>query len=128
MIGQLISLYKTRKDLALAKLIAREMVVEGVIERASWPIVVAKFWLGIKVALMAVVICALLALAATTHWSLVIVALPFGGVVFAIVRLWRGVNAGIEHVSDLAKTEIQKRTSGMKNTPASDQVNQTQEI
>ena len=115
MIGQLISLYRARKDPGLAKRIASEMVVEGVIERASWPIVIAKFWLGIAIAVMAVLICALLALAATTHWSLGVVTLPLGGVIYAIVRLWRGVNAGIEHVSNLAKTEIHKRTSRVEN-------------
>lgn len=121
MIGQLISLYRARKDPALAKRIASEMVVDGVIERASWPIVVAKFWLGIAIAVMAVVICALLALAVTTHWSVGIVTLPLGGVIYAIVKLWRGVNAGVEHVSDLAKTEIQKRTSrvGKPESPVS---------
>ena len=111
MIGQFISLYKARKDPALAKRIASEMIVEGAIERASWPIVIVKFWLGIAIAVMGVVICALLALAATTHWSVGIIAFPLGGVIYAIVKLWRGVNGGIEYVSDLAKTEIKKRTS-----------------
>ena len=115
MIGQLISLYRARKDPGLAKRIASEMVVEGVIERASWPIVIAKFWLGIAIAVMAVLICSLLALAPTTHWSLGVVTLPLGGVIYAIVRLWRGVNAGVEHVSNLAKTEIQKRTLRVDN-------------
>ena len=111
MLGQFISLYNARKDPTLAKRIASEMIVEGAIERASWPIVIAKFWLAIAIAIMGVVICALLALAVTTHWSVGIVTLPLGGVIYAIVKLWRGVNAGVEHVSDLAKTEIQKRTS-----------------
>ena len=104
MLGQFISLYKARKDPALAKRIASEMVVDGVIERASWPIVIA-------IVVMAVMICALLTLAATTHWSVGIIALPLAGVIYAIVKLWRGVNAGVEHVSDLAKAEIKKRTS-----------------
>ena len=111
MLGQFISLYKARKDPALAKRIASEMVVDGVIERASWPIVIAKFWLSIAIVVMAVMICALLTLAATTHWSVGIIALPLAGVIYAIVKLWCGVNGGIEYVSDLAKTEIKKRTS-----------------
>ena len=130
MIGQFISLYRARKDPALAKRIASEMVVEGVIERASWPIVIAKLWLGVGIAVMAVVICALLALAATTHWSVAIVTLPLVGAIYAIVKLWRGVNAGIEHVSNLAKTELHKRTSGAENpeSPAVSQPSPAQEI
>ena len=111
MIGHLISLYKARKDPALAKHIASEMVVEGVIERVSWPIVIAKFWLAIAIAVLAVLICALLVLAGTFHWSFAILALPLGGVIYAIVRLWRGVNAGTEYVASLAKAELLKRTS-----------------
>ena len=121
MLGQFISLYKARKDPALAKRIASEMVVDGVIERASWPIVIAKFWLSIAIVVMAVMICALLTLAATTHWSVGIIALPLAGVIYAIVKLWRGVNGGIEYVSDLAKAELQKRTSrvGKPESPVS---------
>ena len=121
MLGQFISLYNARKDPTLAKRIASEMIVEGAIERASWPIVIAKFWLAIAIAIMGVVICTLLALAATTHWSVGIIALPFGGVIYVIVKLWRGVNAGIEYVSDLAKAELQKRTSrvGKPESPVS---------
>ena len=130
MLGQFISLYKARKDPALAKRIASEMVVDGVIERASWPIVIAKFWLSIAIVVMAVMICALLTLAATTHWSVGIIALPLAGVIYAIVKLWRGVNGGIEYVSDLAKTEIKKRTSGAENpeSPAVSQPSPAQEI
>ena len=101
---------RARRDPALAKRIAGEMIVEGAIERGSAPIVIAKFWLGIAIFAMGIVICAFLALAATTHWGFAILALPFVGAVYAIVKLWRGVNAGIEHVSNLAKTEIHKRT------------------
>ena len=111
MIGHLISLYKARKDPALAKDIASEMVVEGVIERVSWPIVIAKFWLAIAVAVIAVLICALLVLAGTFHWSFAIFTLPLRGIIYAIVRLWRGVNAGTEYVGSLAKAELRKRTS-----------------
>lgn len=124
MIGQFISLYKARKDLTLAKSIAGEMILDGVIERASWPIAIAKVWLSVAVVVLAILMCALLALALSTHWSVALLALPLGGAIYAIATLWRGVNAGIEQVSKLAKTELRKRTSKPQalhdlNTPAS---------
>jgi len=113
MIGQFIALYKARKDPELAKRIASEMIVDGVIERASWPITIAKLWLSLAIIAITAAIFILLAIGTATHWSLTIPILPLGGAIYGIIKLWRGVNTGMERVSSLAKAELGKRVGAL---------------
>lgn len=121
MIGQFIKLYKARKDMALAKSIASEMLVDGAIGRISWPIGIAKFWMSVGIAGCAVIILSFLSLAAFTHWGFAVPALPFCAAIYGIVRLWRGINAGLEHVSRIAKTELVNRTGGSTATKTTEE-------
>lgn len=114
MLTQTISLFKARNDSALAKRIASEMIVDGAIDRASWPLAIAKFWMGLGV----IGLCALIALfiwiGFAAHWTVAMPVLPMGGLVYAIIRIWRGLNKGVETVTDLAKTELGNRVEAIK--------------
>jgi len=113
MIGQFIALYKARKDSSFAKRLASEMIVDGVIGRAGWPLTIAKFWMTIGIIALTALVLLFLTLGTLTHWTLAIPALLFGGGVYGIVKLWRGVNAGVEHVTELAKTELGNRAASL---------------
>jgi len=109
MIGQFIALYKARKDPALAKRIASEIVVDGAIERVTWPLTVAKFWMVIGIALLVASLAAFLLIGTLTHWTLAIPTLPLGGAIYGIIRIWRGVNEGVDRVTTLIKSELSMR-------------------
>ena len=113
MLGQFIALYRVRKDPKLAKRIASEMIVDGAIDRASWPLTLAKFWMGVGIAVMTGLVAAFVLLGAFSHWALAIPSLPLSGAIYGVVRLWRGLNAGVEHVTQLAKTELSNRAAAL---------------
>ena len=117
MIRQFIALFRARKNLDLAKKLASEMIVDGAIDKVSWLLTVAKLWMSVGVAVISALILAFLLIGAATHWTLAIPILPLGAAIYAIIRLWRGANAGIGYVSELAKTELINRTTGL-NMPA----------
>lgn len=110
MIGQFIALYKARNDSALAKRIAGEMIVDGAIDRATWPLTLAKFWMVGGIALLVALITAFLLIGIFTHWTLAIPTLPLGGAIYGIIRVWRGLNEGVDHVTGLLKSEFNQRT------------------
>jgi len=114
MLGDMIALFKARKDLPLAKRIASEMIVDGAIDRASWPIVIAKFWMGVGIIALCILGCLFLGLGVATHWTLAIPVLLFGGGVYFIIRVWRGINKGVQAVTDLAKAELGNRVEAIK--------------
>lgn len=101
-----IKLFKARNDSALASQIAGEFAVDGAVEYASWPIRIAKFWMSIVLILLALVIILFLWLGSISHWTVAIPTLLFGGLAYLIVRIWRGIDAGIERVSEMAKVRI----------------------
>jgi cation transport ATPase len=113
MLGNMISLFKARKDPALAKQIASEMVVDGVIERAGWPVLVTKFWMAVVIFASALFAMLFLWAGIAGHWALALPAIIFGGLAYLVGRIWRGLNRGVETVSTLAKTELTKRTAGL---------------
>ncbi|MEP3653658.1 MAG: hypothetical protein ABJO36_02075 [Litorimonas sp.] len=114
MIRQFIALYRARKDLALAKQLASEMIIDGAIDKVSWPLTVAKLWMSVGVAVISALILAFLLIGAATHWTLAIPVLPLGAAIYAIIRLWRGANAGVGYVTHLAKTELRHKASLLK--------------
>ena len=114
MIGQFIALYRARKDPKLAKRIASEMIIDGAIERASWPLTLAKLWMGVGIAVMAGLAVLFILVGNGLHWALAIPALPFGGAIYGVIQLWRGINAGVEHVTQLAKTELGNKAAALK--------------
>lgn len=114
MIKDIFSLYKARKDAGLAKRIASEMIVDGVIDRASWPLAVAKFWLSLAIGVLTALILVFLVIGAFTHWTLAIPVFPLSGLIYGIIRIWRGANAGVERITRLAKQELGNRTAALK--------------
>ena len=110
MIGQFIALYKARNDSALAKRIAGEMIVDGAIDRATWPLSIAKLWMIVGIALIVILIIAFLLIGIFTHWTLAIPTLPLGAAIYGIIRVWRGLNEGVDHVTRLLKRELSQRT------------------
>ena len=114
MLGNTISLFKARKDPALAKNIASEMVVDGAIDRAGWPILVAKFWMMVAILGLIALIALFIWIGTATHMALAFPVLIFAALIYVILRLWQGLNRGLETVSDLAKTELKKRAAQLK--------------
>lgn len=114
MIRQFIALYRARKDLNLAKQLASEMIIDGTIDKVSWPLTMAKFWMSVGIAVIASLILAFLLIGFATHWALAIPAPPLAALIYGIVQLWRGANAGIRYVACLAKTELGNRATSLK--------------
>ena len=110
MIGQFIALYKARKDPELAKRIAGEMIVDGAIDRATWPLNIAKLWMTVGIALIVILIITFLLIGTFTHWTLAIPTLPLGAAIYGIIRLWRGINQGVDRVTAFMKSELSRRT------------------
>ena len=114
MLGDIIALFKARKDPALAKRIASDMIVNGAIDRASWPLMFAKLWMSVGI----IGFCALAALflwgGIAAHWTVAIPTLLFGGSAYLIIRIWRGINKGVQSVTELAKTELGRRAEAVK--------------
>ena len=114
MIGDMIALFKARKDIPLAKRIASDMVVDGAIDRASWPLAIAKFWMVIGIIGLGALTALFLWGGIAAHWALAIPAFLFGGLTYLIIRIWRGLNRGVQAVTELAKTELGKRADAIK--------------
>ena len=117
MIGDIIALFKARKDSRLAKRIAGEMIVDGAIDRASWPLTIAKFWMSAGIITLGSVAALFLWGGIMAHWTVALPAILFVGGIYLIIRIWRGLNKGIHTVTELAKTEIIKRTDAIKQRP-----------
>ena len=111
MILKFIALYRARKDLAVAKRLAGEMLVDGVIDRAGWPLAIAKLWMTAGVIILTALVLLFILIGSASHWSLAIPALPLIGAIYGIVKLWRGINVGVERVTQLAKLELANRAT-----------------
>lgn len=114
MIGQFIALYRARNDAALAKHIASEMIVDGVIDRAGWPLTIVKFWMAVGIVIATILIIVLLLVGSFTHWTLAIPTLPLCALIYAIARIWRGINAGVERVTEFAKIELGHKAANLQ--------------
>ena len=114
MIGNIAALFKARKDAELAKRIASEMAIDGAVEHFGWPIVIAKFWMGVAIFGLLALTALVIWLAVISHWSVAISALLFGGIIYVIIRLWRGLNLGVERVTTLAKAELTQQVSAIQ--------------
>jgi len=114
MLINMITLFKARKDPVLAKRIASDMIVEGAIDRASWPLAIAKFWMSIGIIALTFIFGLFLWGGIAAHWTVAIPTLPAGGLIYLIIGIWRGLNRGVQTVTDLAKTEIGKRAETLK--------------
>lgn len=114
MLGDMIALFNARKDFTLAKRIASDMVVNNTIDRASWPIAIAKFWMGIGLIALSFLAALFLWLGIMTHWALAIPAILFIGAGYLIIRLWRGLNTGLQTVRKIALTEVGKRMDAIQ--------------
>ena len=114
MLGNLLALFKARNDPKLAKSIASEMVIDGTIDRISWPLVIAKFWMGLALFGSLALTILLLWIGTISHWVFALPALIFGALIYLIIRIWRGLNRGVEKISQIAKTELKKRTEALK--------------
>jgi len=111
----IIKLYKARRDPALAAQIASELAVDGAVEYASWPIRIAKFWMAISMIGLTVFTALFLWLGAITHWTVAIPALLSGGLIYMIIRIWKGINAGTERVSAIAKAKVSTQLDHLKS-------------
>lgn len=119
MIGNFVALYRARADSTLAKRLASEMVVDGVVGRIGWPLTIAKLWMTAGITASAVLILLFLTLGTLTHWALALPALPFGGIIYGITKVWRGINKGVDHVTRLAKTELGNKAASLSIKSAS---------
>ena len=117
MIGQFIALYRARKDPILAKRLAGEILVDGVIGRISWPLTFAKFWMAVGIVGLFVILALLLTLGFASHWTFIIPALPIAAGIYGILKIWRGLNAGVNQVTKIAKQEVNNRTTGLSSLP-----------
>ena len=113
MIRQFTALYRARKDPKLAKRLASEMIVDGAIDKASWPIVIAKCWMSAGIVVIMALILMFLLIGMASHWILAIPTLPLAAIIYGIVRLWRGINAGAELVRQLVRTELGDRAEAL---------------
>lgn len=114
MIRNTIALFKARKDPDLAKQIASDMIVEGAIDRASWPLWIAKLWMILGIAVLVLMIVVLFWLGTLSHWTVAIPALPLAGIIYLIMRIWGGINTGLDKVTELAKTELSQRVKTVR--------------
>jgi hypothetical protein len=114
MLGNLLALFKARKDPKLAKSIASDMVIDGTIDRISWPLAIARFWMSLGLLGSLILTILFLWIGIISHWAFALPALFFGGIIYAIVRFWRGLNEGVERISQIAKTELKKRTETLE--------------
>lgn len=117
MLGNTLTLYKARKDPKLAKTIASEMVVDGTIDRLSGPLLFAKLWMSVGLLTFCLLIVLFLWIGAVSHWTLAIPTLAFGGIIYVILRIWRGLDRGVEKISRIAKAELGQRVQA-KGFPA----------
>jgi len=113
MIFDVIKLFKARKDSELARQIASEMIVDGAIEKLGYPITIAKLFMAGVIILSSAFIVGFLWVAIKFHWTAAIPAPLFGGIIYGIARLWRGLNKGVESVTERAKLELSDRASSM---------------
>lgn len=113
MIFDAIKLFKARKDSELAKQIASEMIVDGAIEKLGYPITIAKLLMAGAIILLGVFIIGFLWVGIKFHWTAAIPAPLFGGIIYGIIRLWGGLNKGVQIVTDRAKLELGDRASSM---------------
>lgn len=119
MFNTAIKLFKARKDRVLASQIAGEFAVDGAVEYASWPIRIAKLWMTIALVALALFTVLFLWLASVSHWSVAIPTLLSGGLIYGIVRVWRGINVGTERVSEIAKQRMNNQLKKL-NKPIPD--------
>ena len=122
MLGNLLALFKARNDPEVAKKIAAEMVVDGTIDRMNWPLVIAKSWMSLGLLGSFVLAALFLWIGAMSHWAFAIPALLFGGLIYVIIRIWRGLSQGVEKISLIAKAELTKRAQAIK-IPSNKDVN-----
>ena len=113
MLGNLLALYKARKDPNLAKSIASEMVVDGTIDRFGWPLLIAKLWMGLGILGLSILTALFIWIGASSHWGFAAPALLFSGLIYVIIRVWRGLNRGVETIKRFAKSELNQRVQKM---------------
>jgi len=107
MLSNITALFKARRDPALAAKLAREIVVDGAIDRATWPLAIAKFWMGL--ALFGLTLLAgliIMGAMATSKWVALPAILPLG-MIYLIIRLWQGLDRGKARVVALAKAQAE---------------------
>lgn len=109
-----IGLYKARKNGPLAQRIASEIVVDGAIDKLSWPVRLAKLWIGLGILVSTLAAIIFLTIGHFSHWTLAIPVLPLGGLIYGIVRIWRRLDRGVERVSKLVRTEIGERAESLQ--------------
>lgn len=105
MVFKSLALFKARKDPALASELARELFVDGAVERATLPVTIAKFWMTIALCVLTLISGVIIYGAVTLHGSLTLLALPFLGLGYVIIRVWRGVEAGKARVLAFAQAQ-----------------------
>jgi uncharacterized membrane protein YhhN len=105
MIGNTIALFRARRDPALAAGLARELVVEGAMERASFPLTIAKFWMGLALFALTVLAGIFLWGGIAGHWTVALPAILPVGVIVLIVRIWRGLDRGKARVLAFAQAQ-----------------------
>ncbi|GGX61336.1 hypothetical protein GCM10011309_09110 [Litorimonas cladophorae] len=106
MFKQSIALFRARNDSTLAKAVAADIIVDGAIGRFGWPITLAKFWMCVALLASILLAALLLWLGLAGHWAFWFPSVIPLGLSYLILRLWRGINLGLDRVSSLAKSQL----------------------
>ncbi len=122
MFNTAIKLFKARNDRALASQIAGEFAVDGAVEYASWPIRIAKFWMAVALIVLTLFTLLFLWLASVSHWSVALPTVLSGGLIYGIIRIWRGINAGVERVSEMTKLSVSNQLNRFQKPDAQSEI------
>lgn len=117
MFKQSIALFRARNDSTLAKAVAADTIVDGAIGRLGWPITLAKFWMCIALLALILLATLLLWLGFAGHWGFALPSIIPLGLSYLILRLWLGINRGLDRVSLLAKSELKNLNTSKHSTP-----------
>jgi hypothetical protein len=117
MFKQSIALFRARNDSTLAKAVAADMIVDGAIGRFGWPITLAKLWMCVALAALIPLAALLLWLGFAGHWAFALPSIIPLGLSYLILKLWRGINRGLDSVTILAKSELKNLTAQNLSTP-----------
>ena len=104
MIGDIIEIFKARKNPALATKLGARFATGAAIERLGWPLAIAKFWMALAGLICSVIICGLLYLTFTVAQGFIWPALLPAGLLYVIFRIWTGIDKGLDRVKLAAQT------------------------
>ncbi|WP_409432106.1 hypothetical protein ACJ3XI_07745 [Litorimonas sp. RW-G-Af-16] len=104
MILDLINIFKARRDPVLAAKLGGQFATEQALDKFSWPLIIVKFWLGLAGLICAALIIMFIYAAYKLGWAAALPAFIPAAVIYLIVKIWRGINTGLERVKAVAQS------------------------